>query len=60
MRRPRLSSTVTHLGLSHVRLLLLVMLVYREINHVGVGSRGLSSLNWLRSSPPSAADVTCF
>ena len=24
----------------------------REINIVAVGSRGLSSLNWLRSSPP--------
>lgn len=60
LRRPRSSSTVTHLGLSHVRLLLLVALIYREISGVGVGSRGLSSLNWFRSSPPLAADVTCF
>lgn len=60
IRRPRSSRTVTHLGLSHVRLLLLLALVDRETRAVGVGSRGLSSLNWLRFSPPTGGGCHKF
>lgn len=54
LQRPRSSSTVTHLGLCHVRLLPELRVDRREISVVAVGSRGLSSLNWLRSSLPFA------